>query len=304
MTSSRLAPWTPPGEKFESTPVEEDVPDADKKDQGQSRGNVQAQARRTKTEAKPDEDENWWDKPVERAGGRRTTGRRERALQGSPSPGPEKRKPTKRLAPRPANPTARADAASAIDGPPGANAAGPHRECRRRPPERRGGAGLAQRLRAVCPRPGRRPPPTADAAELQEPANKLRPTRIAASRRTPGKCWPIRPRSRRWKWLSGCVLGRDRHRPHRTSRNPAETNRPASRSTEQRRLDRTPSTCNPAASWPARCPLGSDPRERAQFYQLPPRLREPLLEGMQERGPEGYQPMIDAYFRELSKEIK
>ena len=55
---------------------------------------------------------------------------------------------------------------------------------------------------------------------------------------------------------------------------------------------------------PGEAPLGSDPRERAQFYQLPPRLREPLLEGMQERGPEGYQPMIDAYFRELSKEIK
>jgi hypothetical protein len=55
---------------------------------------------------------------------------------------------------------------------------------------------------------------------------------------------------------------------------------------------------------PGEVPLGSDPRERAQFYQLPPRLREPLLEGMQERGPEGYQPMIDAYFRELSKEIK
>ena len=33
-------------------------------------------------------------------------------------------------------------------------------------------------------------------------------------------------------------------------------------------------------------------------------LRGPLLEGMQERGPEGYQSMIDAYFRELNKEIK
>jgi hypothetical protein len=51
-------------------------------------------------------------------------------------------------------------------------------------------------------------------------------------------------------------------------------------------------------------PLGSDPRSRAKFYQLPPRMRGPLLEGMQERGPEGYQSMIDAYFRELNKEIK
>ena len=31
-TTQPLAPWTPPGEKFESTPVEEDVPDAEKKD--------------------------------------------------------------------------------------------------------------------------------------------------------------------------------------------------------------------------------------------------------------------------------
>ncbi len=51
-------------------------------------------------------------------------------------------------------------------------------------------------------------------------------------------------------------------------------------------------------------PLGTDPRDRAQLYKLPPRVREPLLEGMQEKGPEGYQPLIDAYFRELSKEIK
>ena len=50
--------------------------------------------------------------------------------------------------------------------------------------------------------------------------------------------------------------------------------------------------------------LGSDPRERAALYKLPPRIRDPLLQGMQEKGPEGYQPLIDAYFRELSKEIK
>ena len=60
----------------------------------------------------------------------------------------------------------------------------------------------------------------------------------------------------------------------------------------------------PAASWPARLRWEAIRAQRAQFYQLPPRLRGPLLEGMQERGPEGYQSMIDAYFRELNKEIK
>ena len=51
-------------------------------------------------------------------------------------------------------------------------------------------------------------------------------------------------------------------------------------------------------------PPGSNPADRAQLYKLPPRIREPLVEGMQEKGPDGYQPLIDAYFRELSKEIK
>ncbi len=68
----------------------------------------------------------------------------------------------------------------------------------------------------------------------------------------------------------------------------------------------TPSTtgARPGNIMAGQAPLGSDPRGRANFYQLPPRMRGPLLEGMQERGPEGYQSMIDAYFRELNKEIK
>jgi hypothetical protein len=37
-------------------------------------------------------------------------------------------------------------------------------------------------------------------------------------------------------------------------------------------------------------------------YRLPPRLREPLIQGMQERGPEGYQPLIDAYYRQISRD--
>ena len=44
--------------------------------------------------------------------------------------------------------------------------------------------------------------------------------------------------------------------------------------------------------------------QRATVYRLPPSLREPLLQGMTEEGPEGYQDLIDAYFRSLSEEIE
>ncbi|MCE9592537.1 MAG: hypothetical protein K8S99_18675 [Planctomycetes bacterium] len=40
------------------------------------------------------------------------------------------------------------------------------------------------------------------------------------------------------------------------------------------------------------------------IYRLPPRLREPLIQGMRERGPEAYQTFIDAYYRSLSKDAK
>ena len=42
----------------------------------------------------------------------------------------------------------------------------------------------------------------------------------------------------------------------------------------------------------------------AALYRLPPWLRQPLLQGMQERGPEAYQPLIDAYYRQLSEEVE
>jgi hypothetical protein len=44
-----------------------------------------------------------------------------------------------------------------------------------------------------------------------------------------------------------------------------------------------------------------DPGSRAAILKLPPRLREELLQGMEERGPEGYGPFIQNYFRRLSE---
>ena len=44
--------------------------------------------------------------------------------------------------------------------------------------------------------------------------------------------------------------------------------------------------------------------QRAAVYRLPPRLREPLIQGMAERGPEGYQRLIDAYYRRIGKEME
>jgi hypothetical protein len=43
-----------------------------------------------------------------------------------------------------------------------------------------------------------------------------------------------------------------------------------------------------------------DPKTRATILQLPPRVREELLQGMKAQGPEGYQKFIQDYFRRLS----
>lgn len=49
---------------------------------------------------------------------------------------------------------------------------------------------------------------------------------------------------------------------------------------------------------------GLDASQRAAIYRLPPRVRDPLLEGMRQRGPAAYQDVIDTYFRQLGKEIQ
>ncbi|NQT93904.1 MAG: hypothetical protein HQ559_14180, partial [Lentisphaerae bacterium] len=47
-----------------------------------------------------------------------------------------------------------------------------------------------------------------------------------------------------------------------------------------------------------------DPLHNARLYRLPPALRAPLLQGMQEEGPEGYRQFIAAYYRQLSEKIE
>lgn len=46
--------------------------------------------------------------------------------------------------------------------------------------------------------------------------------------------------------------------------------------------------------------LPADQREK--LYRLPPSIRQPLIRAMKQRGPAGYQPLIDAYYRELTQE--
>lgn len=48
---------------------------------------------------------------------------------------------------------------------------------------------------------------------------------------------------------------------------------------------------------------GLDAARRAAIYKLPPRVRDPLLEGMRERGPAAYQEVIDTYFRQLGRDL-
>ena len=47
--------------------------------------------------------------------------------------------------------------------------------------------------------------------------------------------------------------------------------------------------------------LEVDPNQSAAVYRLPPAVRQPLLEGMSQEGPEAYQKLIDTYYRELSR---
>ena len=42
--------------------------------------------------------------------------------------------------------------------------------------------------------------------------------------------------------------------------------------------------------------------QRAAVYRLPPQLRDPLIQAMKQDAPEGYQPLIDAYYRQLGTE--
>ena len=49
--------------------------------------------------------------------------------------------------------------------------------------------------------------------------------------------------------------------------------------------------------------VGIDPDGRAGLYRLPPTVRQPLLQGMSEQGPEAYQPLINAYYRELTRQV-
>jgi len=48
---------------------------------------------------------------------------------------------------------------------------------------------------------------------------------------------------------------------------------------------------------------GLDAQQRAAIYKLPPHVRDPLLDGMRQRGPDAYQGVIDSYFRQLGKDI-
>ena len=43
------------------------------------------------------------------------------------------------------------------------------------------------------------------------------------------------------------------------------------------------------------------PDTRAVILKLPPRVREELLQGLREQGPEGYGPFIEDYFKRLTE---
>ena len=44
-----------------------------------------------------------------------------------------------------------------------------------------------------------------------------------------------------------------------------------------------------------------DPAARSLILKMPPRVREELLQGMREEGPEGYRKFIEDYFKRLTE---
>jgi hypothetical protein len=44
-----------------------------------------------------------------------------------------------------------------------------------------------------------------------------------------------------------------------------------------------------------------DPATRTVILKMPPRVREELLQGMKEEGPEGYRKFIQEYFKKLTE---
>ena len=44
-----------------------------------------------------------------------------------------------------------------------------------------------------------------------------------------------------------------------------------------------------------------DPATRNVILKMPPRVREELLQGMREEGPEGYRKFIEDYFKRLTE---
>ncbi|HTU24964.1 MAG TPA: hypothetical protein VMF30_06180 [Pirellulales bacterium] len=276
-----LAPWTPPGEKFESAPVEEDVPDPDKKDKSKS-DNAAGPA--DAADAKADEEENWWDKPAEvpSVGGPR---------------GVESERYKDRHRPVPEMP------AEENDGPGGKSAP--------KPPE----ATPRQQLTAHQAQLQQALTANADEARRRGAAARALAQRLSQS----AASTPTAPDASATRQIMADSATRQALDAAERMKAPPRPNVAAKRA---RQAMPTPSPQSPTTSSNASGdsapfagarpgqivvgapPLGTDPSQRARLYQLPPRVREPLLEGMQERGPEGYQPLIDAYFRELSKEIK
>jgi hypothetical protein len=49
---------------------------------------------------------------------------------------------------------------------------------------------------------------------------------------------------------------------------------------------------------------GLQPGERARLFRLPPSVREPLLQGMEEPAPPGYRGLVEAYYRQLSEDLR
>ena len=267
------APWQPPSPE-EAMPVEQDTPEQ-RPDEPANEGAADAQHAQPQPQEEKDE-QNWWDKPVDAPDANAPGEMSERYA--------ERDRPTEEPAPR--------DASAASDGKPTPRESlREHQERMRRAltensnrvaQTRQQAGALAQQMRQAMSQESQPQSPSPGGA-ADNASNNARP------QDNPLRGLLSSPNAQRMRAMAtraaALRLGRTAQADGQGAGEGEMTG---------------PAHTAPVLSLPLGA-VESGPASSEATYRLPPALRQPMREGMREAGPAAYQPMIDAYYRELSE---
>ncbi|MFW5682176.1 MAG: hypothetical protein ACOC1G_04140, partial [Phycisphaeraceae bacterium] len=273
------APWTPPGEAVERLPVEQDTPPEDEPqdelDPEQLAEQDKAALRKRIEELEQGEDADWWDEPVDTPRGAQTAEQSER-YEG-------RQRETEQAQPDP-------DAAAAAT--PREMLAEHNR-------------GLAQALTENSQQM------RGATSEVGQMLNQL--NQAAAGQASAGQSGSMSPQQ--LAQLQDMMSSSQMQQAMRMADTAAAQQSAGPTSGAQGSASASAASPDPTASgsgdgglrpggFVMEGELGElelDPTQSAAIYRLPPAVRQPLLEGMSQEGPEAYQKLIDTYYRELSR---